>query len=64
MANDDYQEEQTELLRALVGLMLDANYESTKEKVHHLANYDFTYEQIGDVVNKNKSTVSRHLSED
>lgn len=64
MANDDQAEEQTELMKALVGLMLDANYENTKEKVQHLANYDFTYEQIGDIVNKSKSTISGHLSED
>lgn len=64
MSNADHAEEQTELLRALVGLMLDANYENTKDKVQHLAKYDFTYEEIGNIVNKSKSTISGHLSED
>lgn len=57
-------EEQTKLLRSIVKLLLDREYEdrTEKDKVTYLAEAGFTHQEIANILNKNKSTVRTQAS--
>lgn len=61
MSEDELLEEQNELLRALVRLMLDEQLESTDEKAQFLEQFDFTHEEIGQLLDRDRSTISKKL---
>lgn len=64
MPSDDLLEEQNELLRALVRLLIDERLESTEEKAQFLTQFDFTHAEIADILNRNRSTVSGYIGGD
>lgn len=64
MSTEEFLEEQNELLRALVRLLIDERVESTEEKAQFLAQFDFTHAEIAGILNRNRSTVSRHIGGD
>lgn len=64
MNDDDLLAEQNELLRALVRLMIDERLEPTEEKAKFLAQFDFTHQQIADILDRDRTTISGHLGSD
>lgn len=64
MPNEDLLEEQNELLRALLRLFVDQELESTSEKAQFLAQFDFTHEQIGKILDRDRTTISKHMGSD
>lgn len=64
MSNNDAIKEQNELLRALVRLFIDERLDSTSEKAQFLSEFDFTHDEIGDILNRDRTTISRHVGGD
>lgn len=61
MSDEEYLKKQNELLKVLVRLLLDERLESTEEKAKLLAEYDFTQEEVGNILNRDRTTISKHL---
>lgn len=64
MAEEELLEEQNELLRVLIRLLLDERLDSTGEKAEFLSQFDFTHEKIGHLLNRSRNTISTHLGGD
>lgn len=64
MPDEDLLAEQNELLRALLRLFIDQELESTSEKAQFLAQFDFTQEQIGEILDRDRTTISGHIGSD
>lgn len=55
-------EEQNKLLRTLVNLMMDQNLDEEDAKAQLLHDQGFTHEEIADIMNKGRSTITGYLS--
>lgn len=64
MTKDVLLSEQNTLLRALLRLVIDERMEESGEKARFLAQFDFTHRQIAEILNRNRSTITRHIAED
>lgn len=64
MTENDQLEEQNKLLRAVVRLLLEQESEdkTEAEKAKYLADTGFTHQEIANILNKTKGTVSSQLS--
>ncbi|WP_436906709.1 hypothetical protein [Halosimplex marinum] len=61
MADEDLLREQNELLKALVCLTLEEQISSTEEKAAFLDQFDFTHGEIGEILDRDRSTISGYL---
>lgn len=61
MAEEDLLQEQNELLKALVCLMLEERVSSTEEKAQFLNQFDFTHSEIGEILDRDRTTISGYL---
>lgn len=52
---------QNELLKVLVFCELEEKYESTEERAKCLSNFDFTHAEIGEILSKDRTTISKAL---
>lgn len=64
MPEEDQLREQNELLRVLVRLLLDERIDSTEEKAQFLSSFDFTHAEIGEMLDRNRSTISGYVGGD
>lgn len=64
MTNEELLQTQNELFRVLVRLLIDERLDSTKEKAEFLAQFDFTHDEIGLILNRSRNTISTHLGSD
>lgn len=64
MSQNDLIEKQNELIRVQVRLLLDERLDSTEEKTQFLSDFDFTHAEIGEILNRDRTTISGYVGGD
>lgn len=62
MTTNELLKEQNRLLRALVKMMLQQNMDDDVEKAKMLSEMGFKHQEIGNLIGKSRSTVTKYLS--
>lgn len=64
MSDEELLNQQNELLRTLIRLMIDERIDTTKEKAQFLSQFDFTHQEIADMLSRDRSTISGYIGGD
>lgn len=59
---EDLLRQQNELLKVLVRMQSESSFESPEESANVLDDFEFTHSEIGQILGKDRSTISKYLS--